>query len=176
MQELWLPIKGFESSYLVSNTGKIKSIDRIIDRGFSKLPLKGKLLSPGNNSGYLYVILSKGKISKTVQIHRIVAETFIPNPNNLPCVNHKDENTLNNCVDNLEWCTKSYNNSYKEARIKAAIKFRKPILQYSKNGEFIKEWTHAGAVEKELGINARSIYECCKGRCKTSGGYIWKRK
>ena len=105
-----------------------------------------------------------------------MAKAFIPNPDNLPCVNHKDENPSNNCVDNLEWCTYGYNLAYNDLAKRKAIDKRKPILQYSKDGEFIREWSHAREAAEALGLNKRAIYENCAGRSKSSGGFIWKRK
>ena len=176
MIEIWRDINEYEGIYQVSNLGNVRSVDRIIDRGFSKLPLKGKILSPSNNAGYLFVILSKNCNAKTAFIHRLVAETFIPNPDNLPCVNHKDENPLNNRVDNLEWCTYSYNNSYKRlAKRKGKLK-QKIVIQYSLDGDFIKEWENAEIAANSIGLTTRAIYNCCQGRTKTSGGYKWKYK
>ena len=176
MRELWKDIDGYEGLYQISNLGNVKSVQRIVTRGTNFIPINERILKTGDNDGYKYVSLSKSGKSKTVWIHRLVAIAFIPNPNKLPCVNHIDENTHNNCVTNLEWCTHSYNNSYNEIRIKSSIPKRKPVLQYSKDGKFIKEWTHAREAAESLGINKRAIYGCCKGRSKTSGGFIWKRK
>ena len=125
-----------------------------------------------NCNGYPHCCLNRREYSK----HRILATQFIPNPNNLPVVNHKDENPLNDVVTNLEWCTWSYNNSYNNLRKRAALNKRKPILQYSSDGKFIREWSHAREAAESLGLNKRAIYECCAGRSKTSGGYIWKQK
>lgn len=111
MEEIWKDIKGY-STYQVSNLGRVKSLKR------------GIILTPRTTSKYAQVILSKFGKSKEVSIHRIMTEAFIPNPLNLPCVNHKDENKLNNFIfvnpdgtvdlekSNLEWCTKAYNNTY----------------------------------------------------------------
>lgn len=162
MKEIWKDIKGYEGIYQVSNLGRVKS--------------KRCILRPGNNKGYMTVALSNyGKV-KYFQVHRLVAQAFIPNPNNLPEVNHRDEKSTNNKVDNLEWCTPSYNNSYNGLAKKKGLLKRIPIVQFSLDGKFIREWSCAGDVEKELGINHRAIYQCCKGRTKSSGGFKWKRK
>lgn len=176
MQEKWVDIKGYEGLYKISSLGRVKSVERIVKRGSNYKPVCERILKSGSNSEYRYVILCKSGKKKTGWIHRLVAEAFIPNPDNLPCINHKDENPGNNEVDNLEWCTKSYNNSYNGARVKAAISKRKPVLQYTKTGEFIREWSHAREAAETLGLSKRAIYECCAGRSKTSGGFIWKRK
>ena len=176
MQEIWKDIEDYEGLYQVSNKGRVKSLNRIVQRGNNYKPVCERFLKFGNNDGYYFVILSNQGHTKTAFVHRLVAHAFIPNPHNLPCVNHKDENPGNNDVRNLEWCTKSYNNSYNDLRIRAAIKKRKPVLQYSLSGEFIKEWSHAREAAEALGLNKRAIYENCAGRSKSSGGFIWKRK
>lgn len=112
--EIWREIKGFENSYQVSSNGRVKSLERYCKTKGGKLRLKKEsLLKPGYTlTGYQHVILRNNGEYKSVLIHRLVAEAFIPNPDVLPQVNHKDENKSNNCVDNLEWCTQSYNNIY----------------------------------------------------------------
>ena len=176
MQEIWKDIEGYEGLYQISNLGNVKSVERIVKRGPNFKPVRERLLSVGDKDGYKHVILSKNGKPKTGWVHRLVAEAFLSNPDKLPVVNHKDENPANNCVENLEWCTHSYNNSYNDARIKAAVDKRKPVLQYTKDGKFIREWSHAREAAESLGLNKRAIYECCVGRSRTSGGYIWKRK
>ncbi|MEE6721116.1 NUMOD4 domain-containing protein [Limosilactobacillus reuteri] len=99
--ERWKPIEGYEDYYLVSNKGNVKSIR-------SKKILKPRI----GDAGYYYLVFSVHGKRKTVKIHRLVANAFIPNPNNLPMINHKDENKLNNNVNNLEWCTPKYNTNY----------------------------------------------------------------
>lgn len=113
VEELWVDIKGYEGFYQVSNFGRVRSLPRVIVRkGYVSQHFNGKYLkSMIDKCGYLHVNLYKDKL-KTVKVHRLVAEAFIPNPDNLPCVNHKDEDKTNNQVDNLEWCTHAYNNSY----------------------------------------------------------------
>lgn len=111
MKEEWRFIKNYEGLYEVSNTGLVRSIDRytINSKGVKKR-YKGKLLSPGFNkrNGYFLVRISKD----CFYVHRLVAEAFLDNPDNLREVNHKDEDKTNNRVDNLEWCTSKYNRSY----------------------------------------------------------------
>lgn len=108
--EIWLPIEGYEGLYVVSNMGRVKSLGNDKSR-------KDKILSQGKlKNGYLVVNLNKDKKSKTCYVHRLVCQAFIDNPNCYRCVNHKDENPLNNCVDNLEWCTYQYNLNYKNTQ------------------------------------------------------------
>ena len=106
-REIWKDIRGYEGKYQVSNIGNVRSLNY---RG-----VKGKvkrLKTECNNCGYILVFLYKECKPKGYSVHRLVAEAFIPNPNNLPQVNHKDENKANNCVWNLEWCTREYNRNY----------------------------------------------------------------
>ena len=101
MDKIWKDIKGYEGLYMVSNGGDVKSV-------------KNGILKPSvyKGTGYYYVGLYKDGKRKGYTIHRLVADAFIPNPNNLPCVNHKDESKINNNVENLEWCTHRYNSNY----------------------------------------------------------------
>lgn len=114
MIEEWRPVEGYEGLYEVSNLGRVRSVDRyVVDSLENRRFYKGKVLSPGiRPDGYLFVILSCNGKSKTINVHRIVAQAFIPNFDNLPMVNHKDEDKSNNRVDNLEWCNAKYNNTY----------------------------------------------------------------
>lgn len=116
MIEEWRPIYGYEGLYEVSSYGRVRSLDRyeVNNLGYKRL-LKGKILSPGiRKDGYFVVSLR----NKMFRVHRLVAQAFIPNPDELPQVNHKDEDKSNNNVDNLEWCDSKYNNNYGTARIR----------------------------------------------------------
>ena len=106
-QEIWKPVNGFEGKYWVSNLGRVKSKYKILTPALQKKSLM-------KHSQYYQITLWRSKYDgMTRPVHRLVAEAFIPNPDNLPIVNHKDCNKLNNCVDNLEWCTAKYNSNYK---------------------------------------------------------------
>ena len=151
-------IVGYEGLYAVTSCGKIYSYRR------------KKFLKPDiNASGYLKVGLSKDGQRKKYFIHRLVAEAYIPNPEGLPQVNHKDENTENNCLQNLEWCDPKYNANYGTRN----DKIKKPILQYDLEGNFIKEWPSTTDVGKEF---IKGINHCLRGRQKTAYNYIWKYK
>ena len=168
--EQWKPIKGYEGLYEVSSLGKIKSLSRW-KQNHSKLNyVEEKILKPGFNGKYHHVFLSKNGKSKTYLIHKLVAIHFIPNPNNLPQINHIDENKLNNNVNNLEWCTQKYNCNYG----KRNDCLRKRIGQYDLQGNFIKEWQGMRVAAKDLNICYSSIYKCCKGQVKRAGNYIWR--
>ena len=175
MKEIWKDIEGFEG-YQVSNMGRVKSLGRLVERKTTNMIIQTRILKPSINMGYHYVCLQKDKKSYFHAVHRLVGNAFIPNPDGLPCINHKDENPSNNLVNNLEWCTSSYNNTYKDLAVRNAIPRRIPVLQYTKDGQFIREWTHAREAAESLNLSKRAIYECCCGRSKTSGGFIWKRK
>lgn len=120
MWEIWRDIKGFEARYQVSSRGRVRSLARVVRNGKGKHTIQGKILKAAiNNAGYLVVSLrlANGKrVQKT--IHRLVAETFMKNPNKLPQVNHKNENKLKNEYTNLEWCTCKYNVNYGAAQQK----------------------------------------------------------
>ena len=112
--EEWRDIPNFEGYYQVSNIGNVRSVDRLVKCGKGMKLQKGKILKQYLNAyGYNQVMLCKGR-PRLYRVHRLVAETFIPNPSKLPQVNHKDENKTNNRVDNLEWCTCLYNLMYND--------------------------------------------------------------
>lgn len=151
--------------YQVSNLGKVKSLKynktKILKIGYTK-------------RGYGSINLCKnGKISHRT-IHRLVAETFISNPNQYPCVNHKDENPRNNNVENLEWCTIQYNNHYGTNVKRRSENNKIHINQYDKSNNFIKTWGSAIDIQNQIGINQGSIIACCRNKLKTAGGYVWK--
>ena len=104
LEEIWKDIQGYEGQYMVSNLGRVKSFKKNSNGNILKISDDG--------NGYKQISLYKNGKSKTWKIHRLVAIAFIPNPNDLPQVNHKDEDPSNNCVDNLEWCDGKYNSNY----------------------------------------------------------------
>lgn len=110
----------------------------------------------------------------TKNVHRLTAEEFIPNPNNYEQVNHIDENKENNCIDNLEWCTLTYNINYGYGKYKHAEHLKRKVFQYDINMNFIKEWSSATEAWRNLTIHKNNIMKCCKGEQKTAGGYIWR--
>ena len=179
MIEEWRPVVGYEGLYEVSNTGRVRSLDRYVKgKGKSYFLHKGRILSPGiKPEGYLVVRLQR----RMFYVHRLVIEAFIPNPDNLPEVNHKDEDKENNSVQNLEWCTDKYNQNYgtRTQRISEKNtngKLSKPVLQYEKSGGFVKEWKSTWDVERNLGYFHNYISDCCTGRYKCAYGFIWKYK
>lgn len=180
--EIWKNIEGYPN-YQVSNFGNVRSLNYHRE-GESKI-LKTSL----NHKGYQLVSLYKNNKRKTFQVHRLVAQAFIQNPDNLPQVNHKDENKQNNCVDNLEWCDVKYNCNYGSRNQKVIKNLNhktmlgkfgkdnpssKPINQYDLDGSFIRSWDCAYEVKRELGFSQQNICSCLKGRYKTANGFIWK--
>lgn len=162
IEEIWKDIPGYEGLYQVSNLGRVKSLHYR-----NKYSKKEQILKSRNNGdGYLSVILK----NKKKYIHRLVAETFISNSNNFSEINHKDENKANNCIDNLEWCTRKYNCNYgtKNERV------GKKVIQYDKKMNKIKEYKTISEASRETNIFNSSISAVCKGKRKTAGGYIWR--
>ena len=155
---LWKDVAGYEGLYQVSDTGQVKSLARRWRR-------RDKLLKPGKRAGnYLFVVLNRDGIEDRRSVHRLVAEAFLPNPNQLPQVNHKDEDPTNNHVDNLEWCTQEYNVRYSKS---------KKVFQCIGDSVIA---VHKSAVEaaKATGIGRTSINNALRGWSLTAGGYNWR--
>ena len=125
-----------------------------------------KILKPSNERYSRVQLWENGKKERK-PIHLLVAEAFIPNPYKLPIVNHKDENTHNNCVWNLEWCTVAYNNTYGNRLKKISEKRNKAILQYTKDGQFIAEYKSIKEAVESTHISKGTIIRHCKGRLET---------
>lgn len=182
MEEIWKDIKGFEGCYQISNYGRVKSLCR--RRRKNDKILKALLSS----RDYLQINLHKNGEMFKYLIHRLVAEAFIPNPNNYPVVNHKDENKQNNCITNLEWCNTEYNNNYgtRIDKVSQNNSFAKIILQYSKENNFIKEWGNTriaiignnffGKDFNKFYTIKRAIQNCCIGERESAYGFKWKYK
>ena len=167
MDEIWKDKKDYEGHYQVSNFGRVKSIK------FGKeIILKQKQCM----DGYYYVNLSKNGIVKNYYVHRLVAEAFLPNPDNLPQVNHKDECKTNNVVTNLEWCSAQYNNTYGTRNERSTKSRQIPIIQYTLDGKFVREWLSAKQAEIEGGFNQENICMCCRGKRKYHHNFIWRYK
>ena len=172
MIELWKDIQGYEGLYQISNLGNVKSLKWRRTNQTKNLCLKE------HNKGYLQVELVKDNVTKMHLVHRLVAQNFLENPNNYECVNHKDENKRNNTVQNLEWCTKAYNNQYSR-KIHGFIKRKgkethKSILQLDLENKVIKIWEDARTIFLETGMSQSSISECCRGNRKQAYGYKWQ--
>lgn len=180
MEELWKDIVGYEGRYQVSSFGRVRSVSRIVNRprGTTRL-VESKVLSLQKNKfGYLRILLiDKNHKAKTCSVHRLVALTFIPNPNNLPMVNHKDENKENNSVENLEWCDAAYNTSYGTAIQRRSEKRRRKVEMIDKySGKTLKVFNSVQEASNESGISRQLITDVCMKRPRkyTAGGYIWR--
>ena len=202
MQEIWKDIKNYEGLYQVSNLGRIKSLNRYSYNSVGKYNkkiferiLKQAIAKPG----YYVINLTKNGKQKTYRIHRLVAETFIPNPNNYPMINHIDCNKLNNKVENLEWCTHTHN--MQEAARNGLMNYdnlkrwnnkfgkehnrSKKVYQIDKNtNKIIQMFYGIAEASRATGINETNISACCnhkinskngkKWTTKTAGGYKWE--
>ena len=166
--EEWKPIKGFEG-YYISNLGRVKSTRSF--KGTKETILKGSF----NQQGYKVITMMKDNKAYTKTLHRLLAIAFIPNLNNYCCINHKDGNKLNNNLNNLEWCSYSYNNTeayrigLKHSRIKP-----KKVKQYDKNNNLINIWNSVNEAGRQLSISDGNICECCNGNRRTAGNFIWR--
>lgn len=128
--EIFKPIIGYEGLYEVSNLGRIKSLPKLHNTGSGGYIEKEKILKNRKDSyGYEMVVLCKNKEQRNYLVHRLVASAFLENPHNYDSINHKDENKLNNCVDNLEFCDRNYNNNYgtRNERISNTIKNKEKL-------------------------------------------------
>ena len=175
-KEIWKPIFNetinkelgmLDGVFLVSNKGRVKN------------GLTDKIITPSIWSDYYSVTLSHnfgkfGTFTKTLNVHRLVACAFIPNPNNLPYVNHKDENKLNNNVNNLEWCTPKYNRQYGRSTEKMIQTKTKKICQLTLDGVYLNVFNSPNEASKYTKVNVSGIRECCRRRfCKQMKGYIF---
>ena len=164
----WIP--DYEGIYQVSTWGNVRSVDRYSCCGRR---IKGKYIKQQINKGYKIIHLYKNKKGKKYLVSRLVAITFIPNPLNLPCVNHKNEfEKLNNHVENLEWCTHKYNMNYGTAIERRVKKLSKKVYQYNLNGKFIKEWASVSSVSDE-GFSEVCVARCCRANYRTHKGFFW---
>jgi len=192
MKEIWRDIPGYEGVYQASNTGRIKSLSRIVSIGENKRIIPEKILTPEKSvHGYLRVKLSNGK-SKRFFVHRLVALTYLPNPNNYRCINHKDETRTNNFVfinddrsvdvekSNIEWCTHKYNSNYGTCKERAKVtrhankKVWKRVEQLDLDGNHIAYYPSIKDAQNNNNIHGCHVSECCRGLRKKANGFIWR--
>lgn len=160
--EIFKDIPQYEGKYQISNKGRVWSI---ISQKYMKL-----YTTP---TGYLTVsLVAKNGKQKVEKVHRLVGMAFIPNPDNLPQINHKDEVKTNNCVENLEWCDAKYNSNYGTHM----DKIRKVTNQFDLNGNLLNTYISTVEASKATGVPSSNIVNCANGKLKTAGGFIWKYK
>jgi hypothetical protein len=188
MNEIWKPIAGYEDYYSISNLGNVRSNGKkyvdAMNRVQNRKPKE--LKTRVGRNGYLCVDLSANGINVQKNIHRLIAEAFISNPQNKATVNHKDGNKLNNNISNLEWNTYSENNKHAVDNGLRKSPWTgvygidnpksKPIIQIDKQGNFINEYANAREAERKTGISYKHISCCCLGKRTSTGGYCWKFK
>lgn len=178
MNEIFKDIKGYEGLYQISNLGRVKSLER---RVRAKKPGTTQLIREKfrkfsyTTEGYAYVALAKEGKNKTCLVHRLVAEAFIENPNNLQCVNHKDENKQNNNVENLEWCDYSYNNTYKNIHLRRNLdNVNRVVIQYDLDMHEIKRWNSIIEAANFYNVDSSNICACCMYRRNHCAGFKWR--
>lgn len=171
MEEIWKDIAGYEGMYQVSNLGRVKSLARITKNQYGKQDYI--LKTKKSDNGYISIGLFKNNKQEILLVHRLVAQAFVPNPNDYPIVNHKDEDSTNNNANNLEWCTYEYNNNYGTRSLRSSITKQKKIVQYDLDGKFIKIWDSAKEAIEKLGLS-NHVTDVCHKRRKTCGGYKWE--
>lgn len=177
--EIWLPVKNFEGLYEVSNFGNVRSLSRIVEYpNKGKRLFYGKLLSIRQNkkrANYCEVKLKNQKIVKNYKIHRLVAEAFLNNEKNFSCVNHKDFDTTNNKLENLEWCNHKYNNDYSKINRKDMKgKYGRKIIAYDLNNNYIGTYGSVREAGRQLECFGQNICLNLSGKIKKCKNYIFK--
>ena len=179
IDEVWRPVPGYEGLYAISSIGRLRSLTR-----YKKI-VKPLLTNAGY---YQYQLWYKG-ICHVASAHRLVAQAFIPNPENCPVVNHIDENKLNNCVGNLEWVShvdncrygtavarRTQHTDYSKRRINYTNQIKacsKPIAQYTKDGVFIRNWKSASECSRETGFSISGIRGVVRGKRNSIFGFVF---
>ena len=165
-QEVWKPVKDYEGLYEVSNLGRVRDTEKYLIRNGS----------PSIDMGYILVGLVKDDKTKVKRMHRLVAEAFIPNPEALPFVNHKDQNPSNNRVDNLEWCTSTYNANYKrDSELRKLSQGRqKMVVIMDKSGNEVTRCRSVNEAAEYLGISRGAVSKCLSGKLKSCKKYTFR--
>ena len=170
--EEWRDVTGYEGLYQISNLGRVKHLKFTHKNRFGECTKQEHIVGYNGSNGYMYVNLCKGNKMHTVTIHSLVAKAFIPNPNGYDCINHKDESHDNNRVDNLEWCTKEYNNNYGTL----AKRKREIMLNHPETSKIVRcvdnniVYLSAREAARQLNVHPTNIINCCNGKQKTCKG------
>ena len=181
--EIWKDIENYEGFYQVSNLGRVRSLERDVffPNGTIIRHMEEKVLVPSlNRGGYSYINLNKNGKVKKEYVHRLVAMAFLPNPENKPQINHRDEVKTNNVVENLEWCSAQYNINYGTRNERSVQNHRYYKFGNNPNAKSVfceelnKKFDSIRRAEEELGVNINCIVGACKGRQKTAGGFHWR--
>lgn len=181
MIEEWKEVSGFERFYLVSNTGRVKSMSKFKGTNFSVFCPEKEMKIRDNGLGYMIITLRNNSFIKRFYIHRLVAMLFISNPENKKEVNHKDGNKSNNDYSNLEWSTRLENEAHAwstglKTNKNEGNKRSKPVIQMSLDGTFIKEWPSISELSRQFGYATGHISKCCKGKFSSMYGFKWAYK
>lgn len=171
MKEIWKSVVGYEGSYEVSSYGNVRSVTRKVRTGKNYTrTVKGKILRQHvSRNGYKFLSLCKNGKYTGCFVHVLVAKAFLPNPNNYPIVNHKSQEKTDNRVENLEWCTYLYNNTYGGLNEKKM----KPVDQFTADGLLVKSYKSLTDAAMENGYMIGNISNCCRGVIKQYKGYKW---
>lgn len=170
MNELWKDIPGYDGKYQVSNIGRVRSMWRN-NQHKDHIGTVTILKQTEREDGYMRVALTKNGKRKNYYVHRLVAEAFIPNPDNLPQVNHKSEVKTENYVENLEWCGSRYNSMYGTKIERWRMKKAKPVVQTTMDGEFVRMFKSEEEAERLCGYDSAYISMVCTGRRPSAYGY-----
>lgn len=157
----WKDIPGYEGLYRISKSGEALNAK-------TGCILHGNV----NSHGYRVISLTKHGKKKDVKLHRLLALAFIENPNDFDCINHKDGDKLNNSLENLEWCSKGYNNFHARTVLNVSTD-AKPVIQSTMDGKFVACWANIATAAKTIGVSAPCITDCCDGRARQAAGYVW---
>lgn len=178
MEEIWKDVAGTDGMYQVSNIGRVRVRDYKV-KGYWRI-----LNQVLQDTSYYQVIVYYDGVLKRVNVHRLVAGAFIPNPNNYPVVNHKDQNGQNNNVDNLEWCTIQYNATYSDAverrrrKIIGVYRSNDAVLQYTKDGDFVAKYDSSRSASFAMcgdrTKKAQTIVEVCRDSRNLCCGFQWR--
>ena len=165
MEEIWADIEGYENLYAISSKGRCWSYKT---NKFLKEDI--------NNDGYLRFSLFKNGKHKRYLAHRLVAKSFVANPNQYPEINHINENVKDNCAENLEWCTHKQNVNYgsRNKKVSLALKNNQNSAKRVQNIDTLNIYDSLTKAEKETGVSKAQICLCCKFKTKTAGGYHWR--